>query len=171
MPLLAAITDINTALSAWTIVTFVLLVIVLSRFAWKPILTMIEQRERTIREAIESAKKERAEADLAAAEMRAALEKVRAEAAELTRKTQQEVAQAKEQLMADASRQSDELLASARKTIAEERRQAVAELRAQAVDLAIAAANRLLTTQMDEKKQRVLVEEYLSKLPKEARAG
>ena len=101
--------------------------------------------------------------------MKSTLEKVRAESAELTRKTQAEVAAAKEQLMAEARKQSDDLLASARKTIAEERRQAVAELRGQAVDLAILAANRLLTSSMDEKKQRAQVEEYLAKVPKDAR--
>ena len=169
MLLLAALTDINTALSVWTLVTFALLLIVLGKFAWKPILATIEQREKTIAGAIESAKNARTEAEKAAADSKAALEKVRSEAAELTRKTQAEVAAAKEQLMAEARKQSDELLASARKTIAEERRQAVAELRAQTVDLAIAAAGRLLASSMDEKKQRALVEEYLAKLPKEAR--
>ena len=169
MLLLAALTDISTALSFWTIVTFAFLLIVLGRFAWKPILATIEQREKTIAGAIESAKNARTEAEKAAADSKAALEKVRSEAAELTRKTLAEVAAAKEQLMAEARKQSDELLASARKTIAEERRQAVAELRAQTVDLAIAAAGRLLASSMDEKKQRALVEEYLAKLPKEAR--
>jgi F-type H+-transporting ATPase subunit b len=169
MTLLAAITDISTALSVWTLVTFVLLLIVLGKFAWRPILATIAQREKTIADAIESAKRERLEAEKASQEMRATLEKVRNEAADLARKTQAEVAAAKEQLMAEARKQSDELLASARKTIAEERRQAVAELRSQTVDLAIAAANRLLSGAMDEKKQRALVEEYLSKLPKEAR--
>ena len=165
MLLLADLTTISTALSFWTIVTFVFLLIVLGKFAWKPILAMLAQREKTIADAIESAKNARVEAEKAAADSRAALDKVRVEAAELTRKTQAEVASAKEQLMAEARRQSDELLTAARKTIAEERRQAVAEIRGTAVDLAIAAAGRLVQSGMDEKKQRALVEEYLSKLP------
>ena len=163
------LTDINTALSVWTLVTFVLLLIVLGKFAWKPILAMIDQREKTISDAIESAKKERGEAEKAAADSRASLEKVRAEAAELSRRAQAEVSAAKEQLMAEAKKQSDELLASARKTIAEEKRQAMAEVRSMAVDLAIAAANQLLKGAMDETRQRGLVEEYLNKLPKDAR--
>jgi F-type H+-transporting ATPase subunit b len=72
--------------------------------------------------------------------------------------------------MAAAKKESDDLLAAARKAIQEERRQAVAELRNQAVDLAIEAAGRLISAQMDEAKQRQLVEEYLAKLPKEKRA-
>ncbi|HKB76904.1 MAG TPA: F0F1 ATP synthase subunit B [Myxococcales bacterium] len=122
-----------------------------------------------IADALESARRERAEAEKAAAEMHAALEKARQEAAEMVRRNQQEVAAAKAESMEEARRQSEELLKQARATIEEERRAAVAELRSQVVDLAIEAAGRLLATQMDEKKQRQLVEEYLEKLPKEAR--
>ena len=71
--------------------------------------------------------------------------------------------------MAAARKESDDLLQQARKTIQEEKRQAIAELRSQAVDMAIEAAQRLVQMNMDEKKQKQLVEEYLSQLPKETR--
>ncbi len=161
MLLSASLTDVNFALSFWTALTFAILIVVLGKFAWGPILQMIETREKTIADAIEAAKRERAAAEEAAAEMRAALEKARAESAEFIRKNQQEVAAAR--------KESEELLVAARKTIAEEKRQAIAELRAQAVDLAIEAANRLVQMNMDEKKQKQLVEEYLSQLPRETR--
>jgi F-type H+-transporting ATPase subunit b len=170
MVLAAGITDINVALSVWTAVTFAILIVVLGKFAWGPILQMIETREKTIADAIESAKKERAAAEAASAEMRAALEKARNESAELIRRNQQEVAAAKADLMAQAKKESDDLLAAARKTIQEEKRQAIAELRTQTVDMAIEAANRLVQMNMDEKKQKQLVEEYISSLPKETRA-
>jgi F-type H+-transporting ATPase subunit b len=169
MLLAAGLTDVNFALSFWTFVTFALLIVVLGKFAWGPILQMIETREKTIAEAIEAAKRERAAAEAASAEMRAALERAREESAELVRKNQQEVAAAKAELIAAAKKQSDELLAAARKTISEEKRQALAELRAQAVDIAIEAAGRLVQMNMDDGKQKQLVEEYLSQLPKETR--
>jgi F-type H+-transporting ATPase subunit b len=169
MVLAASLTDVNFALSFWTFVTFALLIVVLGKFAWGPILQMIETREKTIAEAIESAKRERAAAEGASAEMKAALERVREESAQLLRKNQQEVAAAKAELMAAARKESDDLLAAARKTIGEEKRQAMVELRAQAVDIAIEAAGRLVQMNMDEKKQKQLVEEYLSQLPKETR--
>src|ERR1700674_5347969 len=115
MPLSAGLTDVNFALSFWTAVTFVILLFVLGKFAWGPILQMIELREKTIAEAIEAARKERAAAEAAAAEM-----------------------------MAAAKKESENLLAAARKTIQEEKRQAIAELRALAVDLAIEAAHKLV---------------------------
>jgi len=157
----AGLTDINFALSFWTFVTFVILLVVLGKFAWGPILQMIETREKTIADAIESAKRERAAAEAAAAEMRASLE--------LVRKNQQEVAAAKAELLARAKKESEDLLQAARKTITEEKRQALAELRGQAVDIAILAAGRLVQTSMDQQKQKQLVEEYLSQLPKETR--
>jgi len=169
MLLAAGLTDINVALVVWTLVTFGLLVIVLKRFAWGPILETIETREKTINDALESAKRERAEAEKAAADMRASLDKARGEAADLIRKNQAEVAAAKTELMAAARKESEALLVQARQSIEEERRAAVADLRSQVVDIAIEAAGRLLQVQMDEKKQRQLVEEYLAKLPQERR--
>jgi F-type H+-transporting ATPase subunit b len=169
MQLAAGLTDVNFALSFWTALTFAILIVVLGKFAWGPILQMIETREKTIADALESARRERAAAEAAAAEMKAALERARAESAELIRKNQQEVAKAKAELLALAKKESEELLAAARKTITEEKRQAIAELRAQAVDMAIEAANRLVQMNMDEKKQKQLVEEYLKQLPQETR--
>ena len=162
----AGLTDINTALSVWTAVTFLLLIVVLGKFAWRPILQMVETREQTIKDAIESAKAERLAAEKASAEMKATLEKARSEAADLLRRNQQEVAAAKVELMNQAKKESENLLAAARKTIQEEKRQALAELRSQAVDLAIEAANRLVQMNMDPQKQKQLVEEYISKLPR-----
>jgi F-type H+-transporting ATPase subunit b len=169
MLLAAGLTDVNFALSFWTAITFGLLLIVLGKFAWGPILQMIQTREKTIEDALEAARKERAAAEAAAAEMKASLQKAREESAELIRKNQQEVAAAKTELMAAARTESDNLLAAARKTIEEEKRKAMAELRAQAVDIAIDAAGRLVQMNMDSNKQKQLVEEYLSQLPKESR--
>jgi F-type H+-transporting ATPase subunit b len=169
MLLAAGLTDVNFALSFWTAITFGLLLVVLGKFAWGPILQMIETREKTIEGALEAAKKERAGAEAAAAEMKATLQRARDESAELIRRNQQEVSAAKAELMAAAKTESDNLLAAARKTIEEEKRKAVAELRAQAVDIAIDAAGRLVQMNMDPAKQKQLVEEYLSQLPKESR--
>src|SRR5205823_6218026 len=147
MVVAAGLTDVNFALSFWTALTFLILIEVLGKFAWGPILQMLETRER-------------AAAEAASAEMRAALERARAESAELIRRNQQEVAAAKAELMAQAKKESEDLHQAARKTISEEKRQALAELRSQTVDLAIEAASRLVQMNLDENKQKQLVEEY-----------
>src|SRR5258708_20479616 len=124
MLLAASFTDPSFALSFWTAVTFALLIVVMGKFAWGPILAMLETREKTIADAIESAKRERAEAEKAATEMRLTLDKVRAEAAELTRKNQQEIAAAKAVLMEDAKKEAEEGLLHAPKATQHALRQA-----------------------------------------------
>jgi len=69
------------------------------------------------------------------------------------------------QLTTEAKKEADELVASARKQIVEEKGKAVAELRAQVADLAVAAAARIVRSSLDEKTQRQLVDEYIRDLP------
>jgi F-type H+-transporting ATPase subunit b len=166
-PVLAAggITDLNPGLTLWTAITFVFLLVVLSRFAWGPIVKMLNERERTIKDAIDAAKKERAEAERLLGEQKQSLAKAQREAAELARKNQQEVEALRQELTARARKEADELVATARQQIAEEMSKAKAELKAQVADLAIDAAGRLVKANLDEKAQRQLVEEYIAGLP------
>ena len=166
-PVLAvgALTDINPGLTLWTAITFLFLVAVLSRFAWGPIVKMLQERERTIRDAIDAARRERAEAERLLAEQKETLARATREAAELARRNQQEVELLRQELTARARKEADELVASARGLIGEERSRAAAELRGMVADLAIEAASRLVTASLDDRAQRKLVEEYLQQLP------
>ncbi|HEY6006492.1 MAG TPA: F0F1 ATP synthase subunit B [Anaeromyxobacter sp.] len=166
-PVLAAggITDLNPGLTLWTAITFLFLLIVLSRFAWGPIVKMLNDRERTIRDAIEAAKKERAEAERMLGEQKDALARAQREAAEIARRNQQEVEALRQELTSRARKEADELIASARLQISEEIQKARAELKAQVADLAIDAAAKLVKANLDDKAQRKLVEEYIAQLP------
>ncbi len=166
-PVLAAgsITDLNPGLTLWTAITFLVLLFVLSKFAWGPIVKMLNERERTIRDAIEAAKKERAEAERMLGEQKDALLKAQREAAEIARRNQQEVEALRQELTARARKEADELIASARQQVAEEVSKARADLKAQVADLAIEAAGRLVKANLDDKAQRKLVEEYIAQLP------
>ncbi len=165
-PVLAAgIADINPGLTLWAAITFLLLLFVLGKFAWGPIVKLLDEREKTIREAIDSAKQERAEAERMLAEQKESLVHATREAAEIAKRNQQEVEVLRQQLTARARKEADELVAGARKQIVEEKSKAVAELRGMVADLAIDAASRLVKSSLDEKAQRQLVEDYLKQLP------
>lgn len=166
-PLVAAggITDLNPGLTLWTAITFLVLLVVLSRFAWGPIVKMLSERERTIRDAIEAAKKERAEAERLLGEQKDSLARAQREAAELAKRNQQEVETLRQELTERARKEADDLVASARRQVQEELQKARAELKAQVADLAIDAAARLVKANLDEKSQRALVEEYIAQLP------
>jgi len=167
VPVLAAggIADINPGLTLWAAITFLLLVVVLGKFAWGPIVKMLDEREKTIREAIESAKKERAEAERLLAEQKASLAAASREAAELAKRNQLEVETLRQELTAKARKEADDLVAGARKQIVEETSKAATQLRGMVADLAIEAAGKLVKANLDDKTQRQLVEDYLKQLP------
>src|SRR5512145_3140889 len=131
-PVIAAggITDLNPGLTIWTAITFIFLLVVLSRFAWGPIVKMLNERERTIRDAIESAKKERAEAERLLADQKHALAAAQRDAAELAKKNQQEVERLRQELTDRARKEAEELVATARRQIEEELAKAKGELKA-----------------------------------------
>jgi len=165
-PVLAAgIMDLNPGLSRWTAITFLVLIGVLWKFAFGPITKMLAERESTIRDAIDSARKEREEAERMLAQQKEALIKAQRDAAELAKRNQQEMENFRTQLTAQARKEADDLVATARKAIGEERRLAVAQLRAEVADLAVAAASRIVKSSLDEKAQRQLVDEYIKDLP------
>ena len=164
-PLAAGIMELNPGLTLWVAITFLVLILVLAKVAWGPIVKMLDERERTIRDAIDQAKKERAEAEKLLAQQKDSLAQARREAAELAKKNQQEVEALRAELTAKARKEADELVAAARRTIEEETRKASADLKAQVADLAVGAATRIVKSSLDEKAQRALVEEYLRELP------
>jgi F-type H+-transporting ATPase subunit b len=164
------ITDINPGLTIWTAITFVLLLVVLRKFAWGPIVGMLAERERTIREALDEARRERAQAEKLLSEQKEALAHAQREAAEIARRNQQEVEALRQELTARARKEADTLLVEARRQIGEELSRARAELKAEVVDLAILAAGQLVKANLDAQAQRRLIEEYIAQLPKEKRA-
>jgi F-type H+-transporting ATPase subunit b len=165
-PVLAAgIMDLNPGLTLWTAITFLVLIGVLWKFAFGPISRMLVERETTIRDAIDSARREREEAEKLLAQQKEALVKAQRDAAELAKRNQQEMEAFRSQLTAQARKEADDLVAQARKTIQEEKKLAVSQLRAEVADLAVAAAARIVKSSLDEKTQRQLVDEYIKDLP------
>ena len=161
------ITDINVGLTVWTGITFLVLLVVLKRFAWGPIVSTLDERERTIREAIDAARRERQQAEKLLEEQKEGLARAQREAAELARQSRQEVEAVRQELTARARQEAEDLLAEARRQIAEEVVRARGELRAEVVDLAIDAAGRLIQASLDDKAQRKLVEEYIAQIKPE----
>ena len=165
-PVLAAgIMDLNPGLTLWTAITFILLIFVLGKYAFGPIVKMLDERESTIRGSIDEAKRERAEAEKLLAAQKDALLQAQREAAEIAKRNAQEMEVYRAQLTSLAKKESETLVANARKQIGEERTKAVAELRAEVANLAVAAAARIVKSSLDEKTQRQLVEDYIKGLP------
>ncbi len=156
--------DINPGLIIWTLVTFGALLVVLRLVAWKPLLGMLEERERTIRESLEQAKRAREEADTLMAQHRGMLAKARQEMAAIIEKAQRDAEQRRADILARASREAEEKLKRLAGEIERQKQQALDEIKQATVDLALAAATRLIQTDMDDEKHRTLLRSYLADL-------
>src|SRR6476661_7532194 len=115
--LASGFTEIRPGLIFWTILTFVFVAIVLRAKAWGPILNLVQEREKQITHAIESAKRERIEAEKLLADQKTAIAEARREAADMMRRNQQEVEKYREELMAKSRKEADEFKAQARREI------------------------------------------------------
>jgi F-type H+-transporting ATPase subunit b len=164
---LADLTEVNPGLIFYTLITFVLLALVLRRVAWGPILKLVEDREKAISDTIDGAKRDRSEAERLLAEQKNANADFRREVADMMKQKKEEADRLHEQRMAESKKAADDLIQGARRQIEDEKQKALAEVKVQAVDLALKAASKLLSANLDDAKQRQLVQEYLDKLPKE----
>lgn len=165
----ASLIDPQFGTMFWTTVTFLLLAVLLGRFAWKPLLGALEQRERSIEATIEAARKEREAAEALVAEQRQLLDQARRERAESVALGQRDAERLKAEILDQARTQRDQLLKQADAQIQAAVREARGDLKAAAVDLAIGAAERLLSRSLDDATHRRLVEEYVADL--ESRDG
>ena len=151
----------NPGIFVWTLITFIIVLLVLRRFAWGPLLGALEAREKTIRETIEQAQKDREEAAASLKEHRALVEEARRERQAAVETGQREAERLKEEILSEARAQRDQMLQQTQNQVDTAMRQAKAEMRGLVVDLSIQAASKLLAKNVDDSTQRKLVEDYL----------
>ena len=149
-------------LMVWTLLIFVVLLFVLAKFAFKPITAAVEAREQALQQAMDAAKRDREEAALLLAEHRAALDASRAEGQKLIADARVAAERVRAELVAQAHAEQQRMLERARAEISAERAKAIAELRREAVDLAILGAGKVIGQNLDREANRKLVESFLA---------
>lgn len=154
--------DPNYGVMAWTLFIFVGLFVILKFFAFGPILKSVEAREQALEDAINAAKRDREEAARLLAEHRAALAASRGEAQKIIADARVAADRVRAELVEQAHAEQASMLARARQEIESEKTRAIAELRREAVDLAIAGASRVIEKNLDQDSNRKLVESFLA---------
>lgn len=142
----------------WTLVTFLLLVFLLGKFAWKPILKMVKEREASIEEALKAAERARDEMKSLQANNEAILKEAREERERILKEAREMknkiVGEAKETATAEA----EKTVAAAKAAIEAEKAAAVAELKNQAAVLSIEVAEKVLGKELSaENKQAEMI--------------
>ena len=161
----------NGGLMFWTLVIFVILLFVLAKFAFGPITAAVEAREQALEKAIADAKRDREEAARLVAEHKSQIEGARAEAQRLIGEARTAGEHMKAKMLEDTKAQQAELLERARRDIDAERQRAIADLRREAVDLALAGASKVVERNLDSATNRQLVEGFLASIKPTATTG
>jgi F-type H+-transporting ATPase subunit b len=154
----------SIGLMFWTLVIFVLLLILLKKFAWKPILKAVDDRNNSIKEALSSAEKAKLEMEQLSADNDKILNEARIqrdtiikEARDIKNKT---IADAKNK----ASIEAEKIISSAKEQIKNEKMKAMMELKNEVADISIQMAEKIIKTKLkDAKSQKKLIEEDLKK--------
>jgi F-type H+-transporting ATPase subunit b len=159
-----ALFDINLGLSAWTLLVFLGLVFFLRKYAWGPILDAVDAREKGIQAALDEAAGRNEEAAGLLAEHKEQLADARRQANEIIAEGRAVGERVRKEIEEKARTEGQAIVERARVEIERERDAALDMMRRASVDLALAAASRLIQENLDQDKDRELVERYLSEM-------
>jgi F-type H+-transporting ATPase subunit b len=158
--------QLDPGLFVWTILTFLLLLAVLTKFAWKPLLKMLKDREELIRSSLEDAEKAQTELAKLNAEGEKIINKARAEAQEILSQCKSSAATLKDETIKDAKEKAKVIADNAEKQILVEKEKAIEEIKSEVVNLSLSVAEKLIKKNISVEDNKALIYESLSQVKK-----
>lgn len=162
--------DLNATLIA-QIINFLILVAILTKVAYKPLMKALADRQAKIADSLETAEQERQAAEKLKQEYLAQLAEARVQAQAIVDKAAKLAEQTKEEILKEAREESARLLKATRDEIARERERALAELKGEVVTLAVAAASKIITQNMNDAANAKIVDDFINNLDGEKIGG
>lgn len=148
----------------WTLIIFLVLFFLLAKFAFGPITAAVEAREKALEDAVEAAKRDREAAAALLAQHQAQIEAARGEAQKFIADGRAAGEKMRADMLEQTRKEQQDMLDRARREIENEKEKAIAQLRREAVDLALAGASKVIEQNLQSDKNRQLVENYLASL-------
>ena len=145
----------------WTALTFIILLIVLRRYAWGPILKTLEERENRIKDALDQAETSRTTAMQLKEEQEKSLKIAREESVALIEDSKVNAEKISRSIIEEARKEADNLLNKAREEIMRSKMIALDELKQYAIDISLAAAQKVTSNSLSEKDHLKLIENSL----------
>lgn len=146
----------DPGIGIWTLLAFVLLLFLLKRFAWKPILDSVDERDRKIKDALAAAERVKHESESHVEEQRKILAEAQQHAAKVMSDAQRNAEAIKEQLLNGAHAEKAKIISSASDEIESMKHQIKSELREFSANLAVGTAEKILKDQLDQPKAKAL---------------
>ena len=153
--------QLDPGLFIWTIITFLILLGLLSKFAWKPLLNVLEKRENGIARSLEEAEKARIKLESLTSEGDEIIAKARSEAQAILSEGKKVSEQLKESTLLKAKEVATANLKEAKEQIKLEKEKAIAEIKGEVVGLSFSIAEKLVKKNLNEKDNKSLINESL----------
>lgn len=158
--------DINPGLIFWTIITFLILLFILKRTAWKPILQALAEREENIRASLEKAEQARREAELILQENSRKLAEAEEQVKKIINEGREYSNKLRAEILEKANQEAKRMIDLAQQEIERKKEEALDELRSVVSELSIQAAEKILEKSIDKEENKKIVEKLIQNISK-----
>jgi len=156
--------ELHTGLIAWTIIIFVLLLVILRKVAWKPIVGALEERTKKIKDSLEKAEAAQRAAENARAEYETMMAKASKEAQELIARSRKDAEATRDKIVVEAQTSADQILQRTKREIDLARQKALDEIKQTAAELSVNIAGRIISRSLAAKDHQDLIRQALSEM-------
>ncbi|MEE9190881.1 MAG: F0F1 ATP synthase subunit B [Candidatus Neomarinimicrobiota bacterium] len=156
----------DPGLFIWTIITFLVLLWLLAKFAWKPLLALLEKREENIRNSLKDAEKAREELEALNQKTEKLLAEARVEAQGIVSAGRAAAEKLQDDLARKAKEKSESLIAESKRQIQSEKDEALSEIKFEVVTLSLEIASKLIEKNLSDKDNRELIDSTLKNIQK-----
>lgn len=146
------------------ILSFLVLVLILAKYAWKPLMGMMEKRRQLVEDNLAFAESERQEAEKIRRENQAEMLKVRQEAQAVIEKATKNSEERAAEIIDKARMETEKMKQTALQDIVRERDKAIAEVRAQVIDMSVAVAGKIIQRKLDIEGQEMLIDQFIQEV-------
>lgn len=154
----------DPGLFIWTIFTFLVLLYLLAKFAWRPLLAALESRQEDIRKSLDDADRAKKELEQVQEESNRIVSKARADADAIIAGSRADAAKLQDELKRKARAEADGIILNAQKEIQRQTDQSLTQIREEAVDLSLMIASKLIQKNLSKEDNDKLIEDALSQV-------
>lgn len=159
-----ALVQPDPGLFVWTILVFLVLLYLLKRYAWGPLLAALDERQAGIRKSLDDADRARKELEQVQQESEAIIGKARGEADAIVSEARSDSAKLREDLRRQAQQEAQSIVENAERQIQQERDRALAQIRREAVDVSIMIASKLIRRNLSPADNQALIDDALKQI-------
>ena len=158
--------DVSTGLVFWSAITFLLLLFLMKKFLWGPLIENLDRRETMIHDAVKKAEETQQKSEEALKDYNKKLAEAREEVRQIVAAGKESAEKVKADILEEAGKKSASLLEKAKKEIAAERSDAINQIKQVVVDISISAAEKMLKRNLNADDQIKLIEETMQGMEK-----